>query len=118
MLAATRLAASSPSARNARPPSSNAVRSPERSALATSSIVSAGTTVARRKGRGGHGPVEVSDHEASAGRTRVATHPGGPIEAATASAPSPATSSDRALERYQPDTALAIDAMSDWSGAS
>ncbi len=94
------------------------MRSPERSALATSSTVSAGTPVRRLAGSGAHGPVEDSDHEASAGRTRVATHPGGPIAAATASAASPATSSARAVERYQPDTAPAIDAMSDWSGAS
>ena len=54
-------------------------RSPERSALATSSMVSAGH--ARWPGmreRGRLGPVEDSDHDESAGRTSVATQPGGP----------------------------------------
>ena len=32
-----------------------------------------------RRGRGGQGPVADSDHDASAGRTRVATQPGGPM---------------------------------------
>ncbi len=86
--------------------------------MATSSTVSAGTTAARPRGRGGLGPVGDSDHEASAGSTSVATHPGGPSAAATASAASPATSSARAVERYHPETAPAMDAMSDCSGAS
>ena len=73
-------------------------------ALATSSIVSAGTSVARLRGRGGWGPVVDSDQDASAGRTRVATQPGGPQDAATASAASAATSSARAVERYHPET--------------
>ena len=70
------------------------------------------------RGRGGQGPSADSDHDASAGRTSVATPPGGPSAAATASAASPATSSARAVDRYQPETAPARDAMSDWSGAS
>ena len=81
-------------------------------------MVSAGTTVDRPRGRGGQGPVDDSDQDASAGRTSVATQPGGPSAAATASAPSAATSSARAVERYQPDTEPAMDAMSDCRGAS
>ncbi len=112
----SRRAGRRPAARS--PPRSNAARSPPRRALATSSIVSAGTTVARPRGRGGQGPVLDSDQDASAGRTRVATHPGGPSAAATASAASAATSSARAVERYQPETGPAMEAMSDCSGAS
>ena len=81
-------------------------------------MVSRDTVLARPGGRGGHGPVADSDHEASAGRTRVATQPGGPSAAATASAPSAATSSARAVERYHPETGRAMDAMSDCRGAS
>ena len=86
--------------------------------MATSSTVSVGTTARRPRGRGALGPVDDSDHDASAGSTSVATHPGGPSAAATASAASPATSSARAVDRYQPDTGAAMDAMSDCSGAS
>ena len=118
MATATRLAACRASARTAVPPTNSAERSPERRALATSSTVSAGTTEGRPRGRGGQGPVVDSDHDESAGSTRVATQPGGPSAAATASAASPATSSARAEERYQPETAPAMDAMSDCSGAS
>ena len=115
---ATRLAACSPSGRSALPPRRSAVRSPLRSALATSSTVSPGTTLARPRAFGEEGPVADSDHDASAGRTRVATQPGGPQAAATASAASPATSSARAVERNHPDTGPAMDAMSDCRGAS
>jgi len=62
----------------------------------------------------GYGPLD----DESAGRTRVATQPGGPSAAATHAAASAATSSARVVERYQPETAPAMDAMSDWSGAS
>ena len=48
----------------------------------------------------------------------MATQPGGPSAAATASAASPATSSAWADERYHPETAPAMDAMSDCNGAS
>ena len=53
-----------------------------------SSTRSAGTHVGRGQERGADGPVADGDHEESAGRTRVATHPGGPKAAATASAAS------------------------------
>src|SRR5580700_8032430 len=111
-----RLAACRPRARTAPPPKSSAARSPEANTLAALATVSAGTTLGRVRGRGGHGPVEDSDHE-SAGRTSVATQPGGRLAAATASAASPPTSSDRAATRYHPETDRAMDAMSDSSGA-
>ena len=118
MAALTRLAARRPRPRSAVPPSNRAARSPERSALATPSIVSAGTQGAPPCGCGAHGPTALSDHEESAGSTRVATHPGGPYAAASASAASAPTSSARAVTRYHPETGRANEAMSDWSGAS
>ena len=99
------------------PPRSSAARSPERSALATSSTVSGGTTAARPRGRGELGPVSIPTTTKSAGSTSVATQPGRSLAAATASAASPPTSSARAVDRYHPETAPAIDAMSDCSGA-
>src|SRR5580698_2047004 len=106
----TRLAARSPASRMAVPPRSSATGSPECSTLATSAMVSSGTLLARRVGRGWLGPVDDSDHDESAGSTSVATQPGGPEAAKTASAASAPTSSLRALTRYQPETDRAIEA--------
>ena len=60
----------------------------------------------------------VSSHDTSAGRTSVATLLGGPRAASTAATASAATSSGRALERYQPDIGRARLSMSLSSGAS
>ena len=65
----------------------------------------------------GAGPEAVSQ-EASAGRIRVATWPGGVMAAATASAAAGATSSGPMGRLIQPDTLLARASMSDSSGAS
>ena len=95
------------------------MRSPERSALATSSTVSAGTTVRRPTGRGGHGPVDDSDQEASAGRTRVATHPGRPHRRShRVGRVRRHVVGPRASSGTSPTPELAMDAMSDCSGAS
>ncbi len=48
----------------------------------------------------------------------MATQPGGPIAATATSANVGAHVVSEAVERYQPDTALAMDAMSDCNGAS
>ena len=63
------------------------------------------------------GPGE-SSQQVSAGTISVATCPGAPYEAATASAVSRASVSGDSTLRTHEDTPLAIDAMSDWSGAS
>ncbi len=59
-----------------------------------------------------------SDQETSAGRMRVATWPGGPVAAVTASAASAPTSAVLAEVRTQPETLRATVSMSDCSWAS
>ena len=59
-----------------------------------------------------------SSQVTSAGRIKVATCPGGPMAAATAAATSSPTVAGSVEEWTQPDTPLAIAAMSDCSGAS
>ena len=57
-------------------------------------------------------------HDTSAGRMRVATWPGGPMAAATASAVVRQRSAVRSGRRIQPDTLRAAVSMSEFSGAS
>ncbi len=78
MASLMRPAACNARVRRAVPPRNSATRRPDRSTCATSSTVAAGTTAGKARGRGGRGPTEDSDHDESAGRTSVATQPGGP----------------------------------------
>src|SRR5580700_1374755 len=73
-----RPAATSPRSRMAVPPRRRATGSPDRRTLAISSIRLSGAWLGALGVLGGQGPVEDSDQDASAGNTRVATHPGGP----------------------------------------
>ena len=115
---ATRLAAQQPVARAARaPPSSNAAGSPERSALATASIASAGTSRAGAAPRPSARAPPASSHVVSAGRISVATPPRA-APRATASAASRPTSAAAFVSRIQPDTLRATLSMSEASGAS
>ena len=84
---ATRPAATSPASRTALPPTRSAAGSPERSALAAASTASSATAARRPTAAGGAGSAP-SLQLRSAGRTSVATWPGGPSAAATASAAS------------------------------
>ena len=60
-----------------------------------------------------------SDHDTSAGRIRVATDPGGPKAATSASRASEPSSGVRAVVLTKPgDTLRATVSMSDWSCAS
>ena len=114
---ATRLAATSPGSRSATPPSNSTLGSPDRSAFAAATTASSG--IAGRDvgglGRAGSAP---SSHETSAGRMSVATWPGGPTAAVTASTASVATSAGVDDERTQLDTLRATVSMSDARGAS
>ena len=78
---------------------------------------SAATASLAVMGEGPTGPGE-SSQQVSAGTINVATRPGGPNEAATASAASRAIESGLSTVLTQSDTPLAIDAMSDCRGAS
>ena len=68
-------------------------------------------------GRGGAGSAP-SFHDTSAGSTRVAIWPGGPLATATASAASAPASPDDPDDLIQVDTLRATVSMSDWSWAS
>jgi hypothetical protein len=115
--AAMRAAARSDGSRSARPPSSIAVDFLEPSAFATASTVSTEAT-GGAGGAGGPAGLAPSAHDTSAGKIRVATWPGGPIEAATASTASAASSWVLRDVRTQLDTFRATVSMSDWSWAS
>jgi hypothetical protein len=118
--AAIRSAAASPAARVASPPTSSTHGSPEVSACAASRIASGsaggGDATGSGPGTGSASVPSTGSQLTSAGSTSVATCPA--RAAATAAAASAPISVVRVLSRTQPDTAPAIAAMSDCSGAS
>ena len=100
LFAAMRPASIRPGSRRAWPPINKTAGSPERKTRAASEIASGATCARPSTGGSGAGP-SASFQEASAGRIRVATRPGGAIAAATASAPSRATERLSAAVRTQ-----------------
>ena len=117
LAAATREAATRPGSIIVEPPINSAAGSPDPRIAAISSTVDAATRCRGVGVTGATGPGASIQHT-SAGRMSVATCPGGPIAAATASAASWATEAGSVDERIHDDTPAAIDAMSLCSGAS
>ena len=104
-------------ARHAVPPTSMSAGSSERSASAAArKVLSFGMVRGRGVCFGATWPPSL--HEMSAGRMSVATWPGGPYAAATASAASAPTSSVLADQRMKVETLRATVSMSDSSCAS
>ena len=118
MVLAMRLASTSASARQARPPTNRRgglVALEDRRQLGHERGVDGGRRGRLRTTGAGSPP---SDQLTSAGRIRVATWPGGPTAAATASAASVATALVLSEKRIQLDTLRATVSMSLSSWAS
>src|SRR5215208_7172936 len=101
-----------PGSRRASPPINKSAGSPERKARAASDIAPGATDARPSTGGSGAGP-SASFQEASAGRIKVATRPGGVIAAATAAAPSRATERELAEVRTQSEKGHATPSMSE-----
>ena len=102
---------------SAAPPSTMIAGSPARSTRAAASIA-ASSTVATGGAGSGAATTPPSLHEASEGRIRVATWPGGVSAACTAWAARPPTSAGVVAVRTQPDTPRAKPSVSAASSGS
>jgi hypothetical protein len=109
---ATRLAVRRAGSRSARPFSRSAHGSPPRSTFATASTTEPGTLRASAGAARGDAP-DAGLQATSAGRTSVATRPGGSIDAPTAAATSPASVSTEEMARVHSEAPRAIDSISE-----